>query len=61
VLLAGDGDHNLVQMPDVAPAWRPAPEAAGASRAELQGSSSDGLIGHDDATLQQHLLEQPQA
>ena len=45
VLLARDRDHDLIQMPDVTVAWRLAPEAAGVSRAELQGPSSDGLIG----------------
>ncbi len=60
VPLAGNGDHDLVQMPDVAAAWRPAPEAAGISRAEPQGPSSDVRIGHDDSALQQHRLDQPQ-
>jgi hypothetical protein len=61
VLLARDHDHDLVQMPDVTVAWRLAPEAAGISHAELQGPSSDSLIGHDDAALEQHLLDRTQA
>ena len=61
VLLAGNGDHDLVQVPDVAAAWRLAPEAASVSRPELQRPPADGLIGDEDAALEQHLLDQPQA
>ena len=61
VLLAGDGDHDLVEMPNVAAAWRLAPETAGVRRPELQRPAADRLIGDDDAALEQHLLDQPQA
>jgi hypothetical protein len=61
VLLACDRDHDLVQMPDVAAAWRLAFEAAGVIQTKLQRPAADRLIGHDNAALEQHLLDQPQA
>ncbi len=61
VLLAQDRDHDFVEMPDVTTAWRLAPEAASVSRPELQRPSADGLVGDEDAALEQHLLNQPQA
>src|SRR5688572_28250671 len=45
VLLAGNGDHDLVQMPDVARAWLLAPEAAGVLRPELHRPPTNGFIG----------------
>ena len=61
VLLARDRDRNLIQVPDVAAAWRLAPEAPSVSRPELQRPSADGLVRDEDAALEQHLLNQPQA
>ena len=61
VFLARDRDHDLVEVPDVAAAWRLAPEAASVRRPELQRPAADRLIGDDDAALEQHLLDQPQA
>jgi hypothetical protein len=61
VLLAGNGDHNLVELPDVATARLLAFEAAGESRPELQRPSPDRFIGDENAALEQHLLNQPQA
>ena len=61
VFLARDGDHDLIQVPDVATAWRLAPEAASVRRPELQRPATDGLIRDDDAALEQHLLDQSQA
>ena len=61
VFLARDRDHDLIEVPDVVAAWRLAPEAAGVRRPELQRPSADRLIGDDDAALEQHLLDQPQA
>ena len=60
VLLARDHDHDLIQVPDVA-AWPLALNALGVRRPELQRPSPDSLIGNEDAALQQHLLNQPQA
>jgi hypothetical protein len=61
VLLARDRDDDLVEVPDVAAAWRLAPETASVRRPELQSPAADRLIGHDDAALEQHFLDQPQA
>lgn len=44
VLLAGAGDHDLVEMLDVAPAWCLASEAVGVIRSKLQSPPADGLI-----------------
>jgi hypothetical protein len=61
MLLTGNGDHDLVEMPDVTTARRLAPEAAGVSRSKLQRPAADRFIGDDNTTLEQHLLDQPQA
>ena len=61
VLLARDRDHDLIEVPDVAAARRLAPETASVRRPELQRPAADGLVGDDDAALEQHLLDQPQA
>jgi hypothetical protein len=61
VLLARDRNHDFVEMPDIAMVWSLAPEAASVRRPELQRPPADRLIGHDDAALEQHLLDQPQA
>jgi hypothetical protein len=61
IRLASERDHDLVEMPDVMAARRLAPEAASVRRPELPASSPDGLTGDDNAALEQHLLDQPQA
>jgi hypothetical protein len=61
VLLARDRNHNLIQVPHVATAWRLAPEAASVRRPELQRPAADGLVRDNDAALEQHLLDQSQA
>jgi hypothetical protein len=61
VLLASDGDRDFVEVPDVAAAWRLAPEAASVRRPELQSPAPDRLIRNEDAALEQHLLDQAQA
>jgi hypothetical protein len=61
VLLASDRDHDLIQVPNVAAAWRLAPETASVRRPELQRPAADGLVRDNDAALEQHLLNQPQA
>jgi hypothetical protein len=61
VFLVGNSDRGLIKVPDVAAAWRLALEAASVRRPELQRSATDSLIGHNDAPLEQHLLDEPQA
>jgi len=61
VFLARDRDHDFVEMPDITTVRSLAPEAASVRRSELQRPSADRLIGHNDAALEQHLLNQPQA
>jgi hypothetical protein len=60
VFLASDGDRDFVEMPDIPTVWSLTPEAASVIRPELQSSPADGLLGHDDAALEQHLPDQPQ-
>ena len=48
-------------MPDVVRAGLLATEASGILRTELLSPSPDRLIGNDDAALEQHLLDEPQA
>ena len=47
VFLTRDGDHDLIQVPNVAAAWRLAPETASVRGPELQRPAADRLIGHD--------------
>ena len=61
VLLAGNADHDLVQVPDVTRAWRLAPEPAGVRWPELHRPAPHSLVGYDDAMLEQHFLDQAQA
>jgi hypothetical protein len=61
MLPSSNGNHNLVEVPNITAAWPPASEAAGVVWPELQGPPANGLIGHDDAALEQHLFDQPQA
>ncbi len=53
--------NDLVEVPHVAPARFLAFEAAGVARAELQRPAPDSLVGDENAALEQHLLDQPQA
>jgi hypothetical protein len=61
VLLAGNGDHDLVEVPDIAATRRLAPESASVRGPELQRPAAHALIGDGDAALEQHLLDQSQA
>jgi hypothetical protein len=61
IRLASDRDHDLIQVPDITAARPLAPEAASVRRPELPAPSPDGLTGDDNAALEQHLLDQPQA
>src|SRR5918995_4735995 len=51
MLPSSNGNHNLVEVPNITAAWPPASEAAGVVWPELQGPPANGLIGHDDAAL----------
>ncbi len=61
VLLAHDGDHDLVEVPNVMAARRFALEAAGVRWPELQRLAADRLVRDDNPALEQHLLDQPKA
>jgi hypothetical protein len=61
MLLAGNRDHNLVEVPDIVAVWRLAPETASVRRPELQRPAANRLVGDNDAALEQHLLNQSQA
>ncbi len=52
VLLAGNGDYDLVEVPDVAAARRLAPETTSVRGPELQRPPADSLIGDEDTALQ---------
>src|SRR3954451_11917777 len=57
VLLAGDGDDDLVEVPFVAAARGTSTDAVGEFAAEFQAPLPDRLVGHRDATCCQHLLK----
>src|SRR5271166_5817698 len=61
VLLAGDGDDDLVQVPFVATTRGSPTDAVGKLPAEFQAPLADRLICHRDATRRQHLLDHAQA
>jgi hypothetical protein len=61
VLLAGDGNDNLVEVPFVAAARGASTDAVGEFTAEFQAPLADRLISHRDATCCQHLLDHTQA
>src|SRR3954469_11596604 len=61
VLLAGNFDSNLVQMPLVSGAGPPPPNPIGECLAEFQRPLSYGLVADDDAARGQHLLDHAQA
>jgi hypothetical protein len=54
VLLARDRDHDLIEVPDVATAWRLTPETARVRRPELQRPSADGLVRDNDFRSMPH-------
>jgi hypothetical protein len=61
MLLAGDGDHDLVQVPFVAAARRPRPDGVGDHAAELESPLAHRLMADNDAAGGQHLLDHAQA
>ena len=60
MLFAIDRDNDFVQMPHVTAAWRFASQAARIDWTELDHPASNGLIGNDDPSLEQHLFDQTQ-
>jgi hypothetical protein len=54
VPLPADGDHNLVQVPNVMAIWYHA--AAGVIRLKLCSSVADDLLREGSASVEQHLL-----
>ena len=54
VLLARDRDHDLIEVPDVATAWRLTPETARVRRPELQRPSADGVVRDNDFRSMPH-------
>ena len=54
VLLARDRDHDLVQVPKIATAWRLTPETARVRGPELQRPSADGLVRDNDFRSMPH-------
>src|SRR5208283_2506290 len=61
VLLAGDGDHDLIEVPLVAAARCSPADAIGEFPAEFQAPLLDRLMGDRDAASRQHLLDHAQA
>lgn len=61
VFSAANGDHHLVQMPDIVAGHLLSAQLPGIGRAELPALSPDRFTGDDDTTLQEHFLDKPQA
>jgi hypothetical protein len=55
VLLADDGDHDLIEVPFVAGARQPPADLVGECLAELEASLPHGLMADDDAPGREHL------
>ncbi|SCW82597.1 hypothetical protein SAMN02927900_05359 [Rhizobium mongolense subsp. loessense] len=56
-----DGNHDLIQMPDVTMRRFLAAQLPRIGGAEFPAPSAGGFIGSNDAAFQQHLLDQSQA
>src|SRR5437762_8852881 len=61
VLLSGDADDDLIEVPFVATARRSLTNAVGEFPAEFEAPLADRLVRHRDAAGGQHLLDHPQA
>jgi hypothetical protein len=61
VLLAGDGDHHLVEVPFVAGVRQPPTDLVGERLAELAGPLPHRFMADDDPAGGQHLLDHAQA
>jgi hypothetical protein len=60
VLLAGDGDGDLVQVPLIAAMWSSPADALGDFPAEFQAPLPDRLVCHRDTARRQHLFDHVQ-
>jgi hypothetical protein len=61
MLLAGDGDDDLIEVPLVAALGRAPTNAVGELAAKFQTPLPDRLIGHRDATSRQYLFDHAKA
>lgn len=61
MLLAGDRDGHLVEVPNIVAACLLAVQAASIAGPEFLGPAADRFVGDHDASLQQHFLDQAQA
>ena len=61
MLLPGDADDNLIEVPYVATARRAPTDAIGEFAAEFEAPLPDRLVGYRDAAGGQHLLGHAQA
>jgi hypothetical protein len=61
VLLVGDSDHDLVEVPLVARARQPSTDLVGERLTELEAPLPYRFVAHDDAAGGQHLLDHAQA
>src|SRR5689334_8932240 len=59
--LAGDLEHDLVEMPFITGSGQPPADEVGELLAELEAPLADGLVADLDATEGQHLLDHKQA
>ena len=59
--LAIDGDYDLIEMPYVMAARRLSFQAEGVIDAKFNGPASDCFVGYDNASLEQHFLNETQA
>jgi hypothetical protein len=57
VLLAGDADDDLIEVPSIATTGATPTDAIGKFPAEFQPPAVDRLAGHRDATGRQHLFD----
>ncbi|GEM_PF-1158469 len=58
---AADGNRHLIQMPDIFSRRFLFAQLLRMSRSEFSAPSPDRFVRHDDAALQQHFFDQPQA
>lgn len=61
MFLAGDGDEDFVQVPNIIGAGPLPAQSANVLGAELLPPTADRFLGDDDSALQQHFLDQAQA
>ena len=61
MLLAGDCDDNLIEMPFIATNRRAAADPFGEFPTKLLGPAANGFMADDDPMRGQHLLNHPQA